>query len=205
MRHEFEHDITLSMEWGDSFEDYYMFKFPRHIVATASAGDGLLYNSELFHKGRAHTDPNAPDRVVFFLTFAESLVNANDTRTLPLGTAHYVRWNLWGHTIDEFTTIDKKKWRFWHAVGLFLPKQQSDEDIYRPWNVLDSLSLIFRSDSELPPVGNFVIKLEMFHSLVEELLLASFATAMVYLAIATLSSCVTPTRRKIVESCKKCQ
>jgi hypothetical protein len=133
------------MEWSEDFDLYYIHNGPLqcYTKATASAGDGLLYKAELFHRGRAHSDPNAPERVVVFLTFAESLVDADDTRMLPPGQSHVLRWNLWGHTIDEFTTIDKKKWRFWHSLGIFLPKQQS-KDIYRPWNILDSPSLVFR-------------------------------------------------------------
>jgi hypothetical protein len=183
------------MKWDDDFDEYYMYKHSRCIVATAKAGDSLLYNAELYHRGRAHSDPNAPDRAVVFLTFSESLIDANDTRTLPVGQQHVIGWNVWGHTIDELTTIGKKKWRSWHSVGLFLPKQS--KDIYRPWNMLDSLSLIFREHGEEPyMLGNGVISFWMFHWAVEKLLLATFSTAMVYFLTITLSSCFTRAKKK---------
>jgi hypothetical protein len=208
LRDEFDNNSTLRQEWDDDFSDYYSctVPLPCNLVATTSAGDGLLYNSELHHRGRAHTDPNAPDRVLVFLVFAESLVDANDTRTLPLGQQHLIGWNFWGHTIDEFTTIDKKKWRFWHSVGLFRPKQS--KDIYRPWNILDSLSLIFRDyggeeDQEVYH-WNLVIDFSDFRRLVEKLLLACFSTWTVYLLAVTLWSCYFTIQRTAVESCKKC-
>jgi hypothetical protein len=205
---EFQNNLTLKMEWEDDFDEYASHNVPLDcdLVVTASAGDGFLYNSELYHRGRGHSDPNAPERVIFFLTFAESLVHANDTRTLAMGQAHFVPWNLWGHTIDEFTTMDKKKWRFWHSVGLFPPKQQS-KDVYRPWNLLDSLMLIFRhygdEEEEGSQIGSFDIYFSDFHWMVEKLLLATFSTGMVYFLTITLLSCFTKSKRKVVESCKK--
>lgn len=53
-----------------------------------SQGDGFLYSSDTFHKGRAHSDESAPDRVVLFLTFAESRKATGEKRIFPLGTIH---------------------------------------------------------------------------------------------------------------------
>jgi hypothetical protein len=195
LKEEFEDNITLGEIWEDDFEGYYMSKFHRCIVATSNAGDSLLYHAQLYHRGRAHSDPNAPKRAAVFMTFSESLVDANDTRTLPTGQQHVIGWNLWGHTIDEFTTIDKNKWRFWHAVGLFLCNQS--KDIYRPWNMLDSLSLMFRDDDEEPYfLGNGTIDSQSFHWGVEQFLLASFSTGMIYFLTITLSSCFTKSSGK---------
>jgi hypothetical protein len=206
LQEEFEDNVTLSEEWNDDFDEYYMFEFNRCIVATSSAGDGLLYNAELYHRGRAHSDPNAPKRAAMFLTFSESLVDADDTRTLPLGQQHVIGWNLWGHTIDEFSTIGKNKWRFWHSLGLFLPEHS--KDIYRPWNMLDSLALIFREHDEEPyMLGNGVIGFSMFHWGVEKLLMATVSMAMVYLLSIALSSCFARAGKRsclvVEKSCSK--
>ena len=53
-----------------------------------SQGDGFLYHSDTFHKERGHSDPDAPDRVVLFLTFAESKKVTGEKRILPLGSIH---------------------------------------------------------------------------------------------------------------------
>jgi hypothetical protein len=206
MEHAFKNNSTLSKIWRHDFDLYFSSNAPVDcdLVVTAGAGDGFLYHTALYHRGRGHSDPNAPERVVVFITLAESLVDANDTRTLPLGQSHYVRWDLWGHTIDEFTTMDKNKWRFWHSVGLFLPKQA--KDVYRPWNLLDSLLLIFRNfgddeeGEEGSQIGNIKINYTIFHWEVEKLLLATFSTGMVYLLTIALFSCFTGTVRR--ESCK---
>jgi hypothetical protein len=204
MEDEFENNSTLIEIWEDDYDEYFSHNVPLDcdLVVSASAGDGFLYNTELYHRGGGHSDPNAPERVVVFITLAESLVDANDTRTLAMGQSHFVRWDLWGHTIDEFTTMDKNKWRFWHSVGLFLPKQS--KDVYRPWNLLDSLLLIFRKygdeEEEGSQIGNVDIHFSDFHRMVEKLLLATFSTGMVYLLTITLFSCFTVRR----ESCKTC-
>jgi len=69
------------------------------------AGDGALLNQHMWHRGSGHDDPNAPERVVFILSFLArpptNRVDTGDARQLSRGTYFHQRWNMWGHTMKD--------------------------------------------------------------------------------------------------------
>ena len=116
------------------------------VRATVSQGDGFLFNSDLFHRGAAHTDPDAMERVFLFLLFTEGRRSPRDTRILPFGEVRGLDWRRWGHTIDELATVRERPWRWWQSLGLFPTKRA---DGVRPWNFVDNFLLeVYTSDDE---------------------------------------------------------
>jgi len=63
------------------------------VSAELSAGSGLLYNTDLIHRGGGHVDPDAPERSVLFITFAESRKGKDDDRVFPVGTVHCLSYD----------------------------------------------------------------------------------------------------------------
>lgn len=111
------------------------------VVAAVEAGSGILFNTDTIHRGGAHTDPDGPERVVIFLTFAGSRRGPGDTRSLPLGKVHALHWKSWGHTIDDFETVDSRPWRWWHVFGF---RFFATKNGVRPWCIHDSKSGFYR-------------------------------------------------------------
>jgi|UniRef100_A0A8J9TFH8 hypothetical protein len=62
------------------------------------AGDGALLNQHVWHRGSAHTDPNAMERIVFIVSFLARPKFGKDPRQLSRGTYFHQKWNMWGHT-----------------------------------------------------------------------------------------------------------
>lgn len=62
------------------------------------AGAGALLNQHVWHRGGAHTDPQADERIVFILSFLARPDFVNDPRQLSRGTYFHLKWNMWGHT-----------------------------------------------------------------------------------------------------------
>ena len=55
------------------------------------SGDALLMNMNSWHRGMAHTDPDAPDRVMLILTLSPKPREAAESRLFSLGiTFRYV-------------------------------------------------------------------------------------------------------------------
>ena len=77
------------------------------------AGDAALLNQHVWHRGTAHTDPRAQDRVMFIVSF---ISRPNDPRQLSRGTYFHMKWNMWGHT--------------WHDLG------DAGTSMAWPWNIL---------------------------------------------------------------------
>ena len=63
------------------------------------AGDVMLMNMNTWHRGAAHTDPNAQDRVMFILTFVPKPRKRAETRQMSQGITFSLRWDMWGHTL----------------------------------------------------------------------------------------------------------
>jgi hypothetical protein len=81
-----------------------------------TAGDALLLNQMTWHRGAAHTDPHAPERIVFIVTFVarpqrqqiqqhQSIINKDtgDVRQFAKGTYFHLLWYMWGHTLHDYT------------------------------------------------------------------------------------------------------
>jgi hypothetical protein len=66
------------------------------------AGDGALLNQHVWHRGSAHVDPDAPERILFILSFlARPNLGTSDTRQLSRGTYFHQKWLMWGHTYQD--------------------------------------------------------------------------------------------------------
>mmetsp|Transcript_4710 Transcript_4710/g.9146 ORF Transcript_4710/g.9146 Transcript_4710/m.9146 type:complete len:961 (+) Transcript_4710:168-3050(+) len=72
------------------------------------AGDSLLLNQCAWHRGTEHTDPDAKHRVVFIVTFHSRPRFGIDNRQLPHGTYFHIRWDMWGHTLNDL--LDAKRY-----------------------------------------------------------------------------------------------
>ncbi len=88
-------------------------------------GDGLLMNQQSFHRGAAHIDPTAPHRVVFIVTFSPRPKETGDTRMVGLGGSYSLRWDMWGHTLNDLENAPStmiQPWTTLRALGLYKPK-----------------------------------------------------------------------------------
>lgn len=89
------------------------------------AGDALLMNMNSFHRGAAHTDPNALDRVMFILTFVPKPEAKAESRQLSQGITFSLRWDMWGHTLYDLKMPDTRMTQPWatlRSLGLYKPK-----------------------------------------------------------------------------------
>lgn len=85
-------------------------------------GDALLMNQNSFHRGAAHTDPDALDRIMFILTFTPKPQERAETRMLSQGITFSLRWDMWGHTLNDLAKADtamSKPWATLRALGLY--------------------------------------------------------------------------------------
>ncbi|CAJ1923193.1 unnamed protein product [Cylindrotheca closterium] len=62
------------------------------------AGDAVLLNQQVWHRGTEHTDPDAQERILFILSF---IGRPTDNRQLARGTYFHMKWNMWGHTWQD--------------------------------------------------------------------------------------------------------
>jgi len=89
------------------------------------AGDGALLNQQGWHRGTAHTDEDADDRIVFIVSFLKRPA-VDDPRQLARGTYFHQRWLNWGSTWEDMV--------------------DTMANLQRPWNVLRCLHLYTPSD-----------------------------------------------------------
>jgi len=133
------HQARRRGEYDGSFEEWLEFHFPCQLTAAMNQGDAIVFSSDLIHAGRAHSDPDASQRVQAFITLAASRQGPEDTRHLPIGNFYSLNYNMWGQTIDDFTTMNERPWKPWHSLGLFHGKKH-----VRPWTLWDAFLVIFR-------------------------------------------------------------
>jgi ectoine hydroxylase-related dioxygenase (phytanoyl-CoA dioxygenase family) len=91
-------------------------------------GDALLMNMNSWHRGGAHTDPDGIDRVMLILTFVPKPLARAETRQLSQGITFSLRWDMWGHTLNDIATADTsmtQPWATLRALGLYKSKQAS--------------------------------------------------------------------------------
>lgn len=185
-----ESDEDEESEDGDDdspsdFDWWLAYNYPCNITAQVHAGDGMLYNADLYHRGGTHTDDTTgAERVVIFITFAASRQEASDARLLPLGTVHSLHWKSWGHTIDDFLTIDTKPWRLWDIIGLFSSLKQQQHA--RPWTMVDYFFMIFQHEGEsMHPISDD-FDLEFFSEIVDQIILYTVSMTGLYLLVSPL-------------------
>ena len=59
-----------------------------------NAGDGALISQMVWHQGAAHSDPNAPERILFIITFLARPRHDRDPRQFAKGTYFHMKWNM---------------------------------------------------------------------------------------------------------------
>uniref|UniRef100_A0A7S4KCP2 Uncharacterized protein n=1 Tax=Odontella aurita TaxID=265563 RepID=A0A7S4KCP2_9STRA len=74
-------------------------------------GDAMLLNQCLWHRGTEYTDPEAQHRAVFVVTFLNRPQFGVDNRQLSHGTYFHIRWDMWGHTLNDL--LDTAKYMPW--------------------------------------------------------------------------------------------
>lgn len=88
-------------------------------------GDAIFMNQQSFHRGAAHVDPVGPHRALFIITFAPRPMDIRyETRLIGQGGSYSLRWDMWGHTLDDFEHANEKMrqpWTSLRALGLYKP------------------------------------------------------------------------------------
>ena len=87
-----------------------------------ATGDALLMNMNSFHRGSAHTDPDAPDRVMLILTFMPKPKDFSESRRMAQGITFSLRWDMWGHTWDDLAHADERMGQPWatlRSLGIY--------------------------------------------------------------------------------------
>ena len=141
---------------------------------TWKTGDGLLMNQQSFHRGAAHVDPSGPHRVVFIITFSPRPKERGETRMLGQGGSYSLRWDMWGHTLNDLEnapTAMVQPWTTLRALGLYKPK-----DADWGWDYISQQSM------RAATLGTGYEEVEDFQSMVTipEILLPEFAKRMSY-------------------------
>lgn len=94
---------------------------------TWKSGYGALLNQQMFHRGTAHVDKGGPARTLFILTFASRPrygKNQLETRMIGQEGSYSLKWNQWGHTMEDFTNPSKymsEPWVTLRSLGIFKP------------------------------------------------------------------------------------
>mmetsp|Transcript_34050 Transcript_34050/g.63572 ORF Transcript_34050/g.63572 Transcript_34050/m.63572 type:complete len:454 (+) Transcript_34050:121-1482(+) len=199
LQEQFNSSEFLSEEY-DNLDQYLEQHLPCGVSEALAAGDGVLVNRDVLHRNRAHNAGEDIVQVSVVFTFSESLrkdvedessgeVRMNGgvqgsrvtrTRTLPVGGEHMLRWDMWGHTVDDMSTLEDEPWRLWHSLGMFL---KENPDGSTPFTLWDVLCLIFvesqRRPSRLLLVDEF--SLLKFHAWVSNMLWLTSAVTLLYL------------------------
>jgi hypothetical protein len=133
-----------------------------HHTHYVPAGYGALLNQHVWHRGAAHTDPNAPERIVFIMSFLARPNLDTDPRQLSRGTYFHQKWMNWGHTWQDLVHAESSmRWTFavLRCLSIWKPKyanwgydlitatvlrfanEQLEEDdlVHRLWSRLDQI------------------------------------------------------------------
>ena len=176
------------------------------------SGDGLLFKGDVVHRGSAHTDPNAPSRLVFFVIFNNAREGSEDERMVvgseDMQMTYAQRFGFWGLDISTFKWLDAPfgLWRVTHAailgsaylkrVGTALKWWKTDS--YMPLTYIDAFCLLrfkgarsesFGSDNEgngffLEDFEKFVTSFEASRHLIDIIVWASSLIAGASFALA---------------------
>ena len=86
------------------------------------AGDAMIFDMPVVHRGPAHTDPHAPPRVMLILTLSPRPRGPGvDRRQLGLGTSFSNRWDMWGLSLpdlEDAAEAMRQPWRTLRTLGL---------------------------------------------------------------------------------------
>ncbi|GFH48193.1 hypothetical protein CTEN210_04669 [Chaetoceros tenuissimus] len=111
---------------GD-FDAYQEDGFPVSGDGVWEQGDAVFMNQQSYHRGAAHTDPNGPHRVLFIITFAPRPMDIKyETRLVGQGGSYSLRWDMWGHTLNDFRSSESRMvqpWTTLRSLGIYKPKE----------------------------------------------------------------------------------
>jgi hypothetical protein len=86
------------------------------------AGDAVLVNQQTWHRGSAHRDYEAPERVVFILSFlARPHPQGDSVRQLARGTYFHMKWNMWGSTMEDMKDFLGYPWSWLRSMHVYKP------------------------------------------------------------------------------------
>ena len=97
-----------------------------HPTSGFSGGDALIMNMNSFHRGSAHVDPTAPDRIMLILSFTPKPARRAERRQLSSGFTYQLRWDMWGHTLNDMATahtLMRQPWATLRSLGLYKPRE----------------------------------------------------------------------------------
>lgn len=86
------------------------------------AGDALVMNMDSTHRGSAHYDPDALERVMFIMTFTAKPRSRAESRQIIQGITFSLRWDMWGFTWQDLLHADTEMiqpWATLRALGLY--------------------------------------------------------------------------------------
>ena len=101
-------------------------------------------NMNSYHRGTAHVDKNAMDRVMLILTFVPKPVSRAESRQMSQGITFSLRWDMWGHTLSDLAQADTRMTQPWatlRALGLYKLRDAS-------WGIDYVSSAIMRMSNE---------------------------------------------------------
>lgn len=151
LEQQYEESAEFTADFA-TFEDYLGRHLPCAVAGEVSAGDGYLLNTDALHREGGHRASDQGDQVSLVFSFAQSRKEETGgaaggeqraARSLPLGTAHMLRWDLWGHSLDELGTAEDTPWRLWRALGLSRPLPHADGSTSAPYTLWDEVALVF--------------------------------------------------------------
>lgn len=85
-------------------------------------GDAMVLNQCTWHRGQAHDDPEALERVVLILTFANR-PQGKDVRQLSHGTYFHIRPDMYGFTWEDLKSVETMVWPYTMLRSLGVWKQ----------------------------------------------------------------------------------
>ena len=91
-------------------------------------GDGALLSQHVWHRGAAHTDEEALERILFVVSFLARPDLVNDRRQLSRGTYFHMRWNMWGHSWKDLLDANRfmaKPFSILRCLGLWKLKDRN--------------------------------------------------------------------------------
>jgi Agenet domain len=87
-----------------------------------SRGDALIMNMNSYHRGSAHIDYGGLDRIMLILTFSPKPSRRAETRQMSQGITFQLRWDMWGHTLNDLANANKvmvQPWVTLKSLGLY--------------------------------------------------------------------------------------
>lgn len=88
-------------------------------------GNAAFINQQIYHRGTAFTDLQAPTRVIFMITFAPRPADRGETRIIGLGGSYSLRRDMWGHTLNDLVEAQvsmAQPWATLRSLGVYKGK-----------------------------------------------------------------------------------